>query len=127
MDRFFIQQVEDHEQQLQAALLTKDLAALSHLLANDLLLTLANGQRFDKQACLTAIETGDSTFAELVQLTATPSVLCAHTVAMSAEMQLGGQLMGTALAGRYRMTRVWTGIHEQHWQLRLAQLTQITG
>ena len=117
-------QIVDAEDQLRFAMLSSDVAALSDLIAQELIFTNHLGQLLGKDDDLAAYRSGALKIASLEPSEQHVRAL-GYVAVVSVRMQLSGTYQGAPANGDFRFTRVWARSQQERWQIVAAHASLI--
>lgn len=120
MDKILKTQIIDAEERLRLAMLASDVSALDELLAPDLVFTNHLGQRLDKEADLSAHQSGALTISVLEPSDQQIRFLGDNVAIVSVRVQISGKYAGQPAGGDFRFTRVWAQSADNTWRVAAA-------
>lgn len=113
-------QIVDAEERLRLAMLASDVNALDELLAPDLVFTNHLGQRLDKEADISAHQSGALTLSVLEPSDQQIRFVGGNVAIVSVRVQISGKYAGQPAGGNFRFTRVWAQSPDNTWRVAAA-------
>lgn len=120
MDKILETQIIDAEERLRLAMLASDVSALDELLAPDLVFTNHLGQRLDKEADLSAHQSGALTISALEPSDQQIRFVGDNIAIVSVRVHISGKYAGQPAGGEFRFTRVWAQSPDNAWRVAAA-------
>jgi ketosteroid isomerase-like protein len=109
-------EIQKSEEQLRQAMLASDIAALSTLLANELIFTNHLGQCLGKEVDLSAHKSGTLRISKLEPSEQQIKLVGEKVAVVSVRVQITGTYAGQPAGGDFRFTRIWASSNG-HWQI----------
>lgn len=120
-----LEQIQQVERRLLAAMLNSDVTELNRLLSDELLATGPTGELFNKADDLAAHRDGVIRIESMVARETTIKLL-PNAAIVFALMDMRGFFQSQPVAGRYRYTRLCTNQKEKdRWQIITAHISQV--
>ncbi len=121
-----LEQIQQVERRLLAAMLNSDVAELNILLSDELLVTGPTGELVGKADDLAAHRSGQIHIEYMVAQQTTIKLLSDAAIVFVLMDMRGLFQSQPPFAGRYRYTRVWTN-QKDGWQIIAAHISQVPG
>lgn len=119
------EQIEALEQQWRAAAMSEDITAMDHLLSDDYLGILPNGQVVTKLQQLDRMKTHNFTLTKIDVSDVKIKLLSRHAAIVTSLAQVEGTLNGRSLNGSFRYTRVYQRPAGGTWKITSFEATRV--